>query len=136
MSPSRGKVLQGEGFKVEVEVNRHEGYLRAYVFDGTDSRAVSVALWALLGAQCRQYAMQRLLVVEDLEDTISTTDIDVVIDTMVDNGFAGIRTAFVELRDDYPVNEQGGILALEQGIIAQVFSNEIEARRWLLYGGD
>ncbi len=134
MSPQRGEVLQGEGFKVELEVKRQDGYLRAYVFDGVDSRAVSIALWRLLAAQCRRHAMARLLVVEDLEDTIDATDVDAVIQTMVDNGFAGIRTAFVELRDDFPVNEQGGILALEQGIDAQVFGNETEARRWLIYG--
>ncbi len=130
----RGDLLQGEGFKVEIK--RHGDYLRAYVFDGVDSREVSIALWTLLATQCRRHAMKRLLVVEDLEDTIASTDIDVIIETMIDNGFTDIRTAFVELRDDYPVNEQGGIQALERGITAQVFSNETEARRWLMYGVD
>lgn len=130
----RGELLQGEGFKLEIE--RHGDYLRAYVFDGVDSREVSIALWALLATQCRRYAMQRLLVVEDLEDTIAPTDIDAIIQAMIDHGFVSIRTAFVELRNDLQVNEQGGIMALERGITAQVFSNEIEARRWLLYGGD
>lgn len=130
------ELLQGEGFKVELEIKRRDDYLRAYVFDGVDSREVSIALWALLATQCRRHAMKRLLVVEDLEDTIASTDIDAIIATMIDNGFTGIRTAFVELRDDYPLNEQGGIQALERGITAQVFSNETEARRWLMYGGD
>ncbi len=136
MSQQRGEVLQGDGFKVALEIKRHDGYLRAYVFDGVDSRKVSVALWAFLATQCRRHAMKRLLVVEDLDDTIASADIDVIIDTMIDNGFTGIRTAFVELRDDYPVNEQGGIQALERGITAQVFSNETEARHWLMYGVD
>lgn len=134
MNQPQSELLQGDGFKVELE--RHGDYLRAYVFDGVDSRDVSIAMWTLLGEQCRRYSMQRLLLVEDLEDTVAIAAMEAVVEAMIDNGFAGIRTAFIDLRDDHLRNEGAEILALERGIMGQVFSNEVEARRWLLYGGD
>lgn len=125
--------LEGSGFKVDIE--RYGGHLRAYVFDGIDSRAVSIAMWTLLAAQCREYAVTRLLVIEDLDASVGDGDIEAIVQAMSECGFAGIRIAFVELRDDVPINEQGEILALERGITVQVFSNEADARNWLLYGG-
>ena len=134
MNQPRRELLQGHGFKVELE--RHGDYLRAHVFDGIDSRDVSIAMWTLLGAQCRRYAMRRLLLVEDLAETVALVEMAPIVQAMIDSGFADIRTAFVDLRDDHARNEEAEIIALERGVTGQVFSNEIEARRWLLYGGD
>jgi hypothetical protein len=128
------QLLQGEGFKVRVEPQ--SGYLRAHVFDGTDSLPVSIAMWKLLGEQCRHYRAERLLVLEDLVDTVELAEIDSVVRAMAGFGFAGIRIAFVEMGDDLFVNEHGEILAADHGIRAMVFSNETAARRWLLYGLD
>ena len=128
------QLLQGEGFKIQVEP--HAGYLRAHVFDGTDSLQVSIAMWKMLGEQCRHYRAERLLVLEDLADTVEHADIDEVVRAMARFGFAGIRIAFVELRDDFPGNEHAEILAADHDIRVMVFSNETAARRWLLYGVD
>jgi len=129
-----GQLLQGDGFKVQVDPR--SGYLRAHVFDGTDSVQVSIAMWKLLGEQCRHYRAGRLLVLEDLADTVELADIDAVVKAMATFGFADIRIAFVELRDDMPGNEHAEILAADHGIRVMVFSNETAARRWLLYGVD
>jgi hypothetical protein len=127
-----GCLLQGEGFKIGVEW--HGSYLRAHVFDGVDSLPVSIAMWKLLGEQCRQYGAGRLLVLEDLDDTVEVVDIDRIIETMLELGFGDIRIAFVELRGDMSGNEYGEILAVERGVTVRVFGNETQARRWLLYG--
>lgn len=129
-----GQLLQGDGFKVQVDPR--SGYLRAHVFDGTDSLQVSIAMWKLLGEQCRHYRAGRLLVLEDLADTVELSDIDAVVKAMATFGFADIRIAFVELRDDLPGNEHAEILAADHDIRVMVFSNETAARRWLLYGVD
>ncbi|MCJ0824629.1 hypothetical protein MQC88_01405 [Luteimonas sp. 50] len=128
------QLLQGEGFKVQVEPQA--GYLRAHVFDGTDSLQVSIAMWKLLGEQCRLFRAGRLLVLEDLADTVELAEIDSIVRAMAGFGFAGIRIAFVELRDDVSGNEHAEILAADHGIRVMVFSNEDAARRWLLYGVD
>ena len=130
---SNTRIVNGPGFRICYE--DEPGFLRAYVFDGTDSLAVSSAMWQMLGAECDAAGMQRLLVVEDLLETVESADIETVIAAVEAAGFGARRTAFVELRDDIQGSEQGEIYCRERGIALRVFSNEGEARRWLLYDG-
>lgn len=128
---SNTRIVNGPGFRIVYD--DEPGYLRAYVFDGTDSLAVSTAMWRMLGAECVATGAQRLLVVENLLSTVELGDLDAVVDVVEHAGFARLRTAFVELRDDIQGSEQGEIYCRERGIVLRVFSNEDEARRWLLY---
>ena len=127
-------LVDGEGFKVRIE--QQHGYLRAYVHDGRDSVAVSIAMWKLLSEQCALHGAKRLLVVEDLESTVDPDDIGKVIDAMAEFGFARIRTAFVEMQDDLQGSELGSILASERGVRVHVSNSEVVARHWLMYGDD
>ena len=129
---SNTRVVNGPGFKVCYE--DEPGYLRAYVFDGTDSVAISIAMWRMLGAECAAQSVDRLLVVEDLASTVETAELERLAQAMEEAGFASIRTAFVEMRDDLAGNEFGEILCRERGMAIRVFSDETEARRWLVYG--
>lgn len=125
-------VVEGPGFRIRFDV--HPGYLRAYVHDGEDSLAVSVAAWRMLADQCRAHGMQRLLVIEDLAGTVPDDEVPQVIDAMVDAGFGAIRVSFVEMQGHHQENEQGEILGLEHGLVVHVASSENAARQWLLYG--
>ena len=128
---TNARVVHGPGFKIRYE--EAPGFLRAHVFDGQDSVEVSQAMWRMLGAECRTVGLDRLLVLEDLASTVDAAGIEVVIASMLQAGFASRRTAFVELREDIQGSELGEILCCEHGIVARVFSNEDQARRWLLY---
>lgn len=125
-------VVDGPGFRIRFDVN--PGYLRAYVHDGEDSLAVSVAMWRLLADQCRAHKSKRLLVIEDLTGTVPDEDVAEVIQAMVDTGFGEIRVSFVEMQGHHRGNEQGEILGLEHGLAVHVASSENAARQWLLYG--
>ncbi len=126
------RTVDGPGFRIQYLPG--PGYLRAHVFDGIDSIDVSIAMWQMLGAECASQAIDRLLVVEDLAATVETGELERLAQAMEEAGFARIRTAFVELRDDLPGNEFGEILCRERGMTIRVFSDETEARRWLVYG--
>ena len=128
---SNTRVVHGPGFKVRYD--EEPGFLRAHVFDGSDSVDVSKAMWRMLGAECRTVGADRLLVIEDLAASVETADIEMVVDSMLQAGFAGLRTAFVELQDDLQGSEWGEILCRERGMVVRVFSNEEQARRWLLF---
>ena len=128
---TNARVVHGPGFKIRYE--EAPGFLRAHVFDGQDSVEVSQAMWRLLGAECRTVGSDRLLVIEDLASTVDAAGIEAVVASMHEAGFAQLRTAFVELREDIQGSELGEILCREYGISARVFSNEDQARRWLLY---
>jgi len=129
---SNTRVVAGPGFRICFD--DEPDYLRAYVFDGTDSLEVSSAMWRMLGDECRATGAQRLLVLEDLLSTVDVPDIRQVVDAMFDAGLAGVRIAFVELRDDIEGSELGESLCLEGGMTIRVVSQEPIARRWLIYG--
>jgi len=129
---SNPRVVDGPGFRIRYD--GEPGYLRAHVFGGTDSLGVSMAMWGMLGEECRAEGASRLLVLEELHSTVDIADVARVIDSMVDAGLAAVRVAFVELLEDIQGSEHGEILCLERGITIRTFSDEDSARRWLLYG--
>ncbi len=126
------RVAAGSGFRVVFD--DEPDYLRAYVFDGSDSVEVSSAMWHLLGEECRAVGARRLLVLEDLLSTVEVPQIEAVVDAMFAAGLVDVRIAFVELRDDIEGSELGESLCLERGMVIRIFSQEAQARRWLIYG--
>ena len=129
---SNTRVVNGPGFKVCYE--DEPGYLRAYVFDGTDSVAISIAMWRMLAAEGAAVGATKMLILEDLVSTVGLEDLGTVIDGIEAASMGRFRSAFVELRDDIQGSELGEILLQERGITIRIFSNENEARHWLLYG--
>ena len=129
---SNTRVVNGPGFKVCYE--DEPSYLRAYVFDGTDSVEVSIAMWRMLAAEGAAVGATRMLILEDLVSTVELQDLATVIDAIESAGMGRFRSAFVELRDDIQGSELGEIMLQERGITIRIFSNETEARHWLLYG--
>lgn len=129
---SASRIVDGPGFRIRYD--NQPGYLRAHVYDGVDSRQVSVAMWRMLADECRANGATRLLLLEELRGSIDRGELEETIDAMDHAGLAAFRIAFVELLDDIEGNEYGEILCRERGIIVRVFSDEDTARRWLLYG--
>lgn len=129
---SNTRVVNGPGFKVCYE--DEPSYLRAYVFDGTDSVEVSIAMWRMLAAEAAAVGATRIMVLEDLLSTVDLQELGQVIDAIEAAGMGRFRSAFVELRDDIQGSELGEIMLQERGITIRIFSNETEARHWLLYG--
>ena len=130
---SNTRVVNGPGFKVCYE--DEPSYLRAYVFDGTDSVEVSIAMWRMLAAEAAAVGATRIMVLEDLLSTVDLQELGQVIDAIEAAGMGRFRSAFVELRDDIQGSELGEIMLQERGITIRIFSNETEARHWLIYEG-
>lgn len=129
---SNTRVVAGPGFRICFD--DEPDYLRAYVFDGEDSQEVSIAMWRMLAAECEARQATRLLVLEDLLSTVDVPEIEGVIDAMEQAGIGKVRLAFVELRDDIQGSELGESMCLERGMVLRIFSQEAQARRWLIYG--
>ena len=129
---SNTRVVPGPGFRICFD--DEPGYLRAYVFDGTDSLEVSIAMWRMVAAECHAVRANRVMVLEDLVSTVAVADLDAVIDAVQDAGLSSVRIGFVELRDDIQGSELAEIYCRERGMQSRIFSREDEARRWLLYG--
>ena len=132
MTFRQSSVLEGDGFRISLEPN--PGYLRAHVTGDKDSIEVSLAIWRLLGNECRLRGASRLLMVEDLPGKLTPVEVGVMIETLYAEGFPDVRIAFVELAGSLVAGEHGEILAIELGFTVQAFSREADARYWLLYG--
>lgn len=128
---SNTRVVAGPGFRICFD--DEPDYLRAYVFDGTDSLEVSTQMWHLLGEECRAVGARKMLVLEDLLSTVEVPEIVQVVDAIFAAGLGDVRLAFVELRDDIQGSEFGESMCLERGMVLRIFSQEAEARRWLIY---
>ena len=124
MTPGRNvpAVLEGEGFRIRLEPQ--PGFLRAHVDGGEDSLAVSLAVWRLLGEECRVRGTTHLMVVEELTGTLSLDEVGVMIETLHAEGFPDVRIAFVDLAGNLSVGEHGEILAIERGFAVQAFPRE------------
>lgn len=116
-------------------VDVRDGYLRALV-RGEDSLEVSLAMWRLARAQCERVGAKRLLLVEDLNGNVPVEEAARVVEEIGRLGFADTRIAFVDLRGDPANDEHAETLALEGGLEVHVFTDEVVARLWLLYGSD
>ena len=125
-------LLEGQGFRIRLEPQ--PGFLRAHVTGGEDSLETSLAVWRLLGNECRTREVGRLLVVEELSGGLTREEVGTMIATLHAEDFPNIRIAFVELAGNPSPGEHGEILAIELGFTVQAFNREAEARHWLLYG--
>lgn len=126
------RVLQGAGFRICFD--DEPDFLRAYVFDGTDSLEVSLEVWRMLAEECAATDSSRLMVLEDLRSTVDLPGIEIVMDAICKSNISNVRLAFVELAQDIQGAEFAEILGVERGMTARVFSQEAEARHWLVYG--
>lgn len=129
---SNTRIANGPGFRICFD--DEPGYLRAYVFDGTDSQVVSIAMWQMIAAECDAIQARRLMVLEDLRSTVARPQLEPVVEAQVAAGLGKVRLAFVELRDDIEGGEYAEILCRERGMTMRIFGNETDARRWLVYG--
>ncbi len=75
---SNTRIVPGPGFRICFD--DEPGYLRAYVFDGTDSQEVSIAMWHMIAAECDAVQASRLMVLEDLRSTVEMPDLEPVVD--------------------------------------------------------
>jgi hypothetical protein len=107
-------------------------YLRAQVSGPEDTVEVSVAYWSEIAAACRDGAVRRLLVVEELEGTAQPSEMEAVVGFLLQLGFQDIRIAFVDATEDAALLVRAEIQVQKHGVTARVFRRESEAERWLL----
>jgi hypothetical protein len=110
-------------------------YLYAEVSGPNDNFEISMAYWTVVAEQCRLRQTKRLLVHERLGQYKGERNMTLLIDSIIALGFGDIRVAYVDaFVEDFPIAEQGEILAMERGIACRVVGSLQEAERWLWLG--
>lgn len=123
-------IVDGPGFTLTLEPRAH--YLYAHVAGPHDTLDVSLAYWTELAVQCEINAVERLLVVEDLEERSTLADIAEMVEVLSRIGFRDIRIAFVDGREDRGVLAAAELMAKSAGLTGRAFSEFAPAEAWLL----
>lgn len=132
MASTQRKIV-GDGFELHVSVVA--GILRAQVEGPHDTLAISMAYWTKIVEERTRSGLQRVLVIENLEETGSLDDLMPLLDHLIKLDLVGCKVAFVDSGSSQrSAQEHMTIVAREHGILAGVFGDENEAMIWLRHG--
>jgi hypothetical protein len=117
----------------KLEFERRPGYLYAYVSGEHDSLDISRRFWREIADECKRVKADKLLIVEDIEEVVSTMEMYQIASEIPQLGFTGVRIAFVDRYiEQQPANEFGEIVATNRGVFGKIFNDVREAEAWLL----
>ncbi len=116
-----------------VEIDKRDGYLHVVV-TGRESLADSKQMWCEIFEACATHGVDKVLVVENLQGTLSIGETSEVVKYIAELGIAeGVRVAFVDRQPmQYAINKFAETVAKNRGINGRVFFSEASATDWLL----
>lgn len=118
-------------YNLEFE-NRPE-YLYAHVSGEHDSLNISRQFWREIADEATRLKPARLLIVEDIKESVSQMDTYQIASEIPNLGMNAIRIAFVDIYIEHQaLNEFGEIVATNRGIYGKIFNDVDEAEKWLL----
>ncbi|HEX8370811.1 MAG TPA: hypothetical protein VF604_19855 [Pyrinomonadaceae bacterium] len=111
---------------------RRPDYLYAYVGGEHDSLEISLAFWREIAEECRNAPARKVLIEEDIEESVSMLEMYQIAAEIPQMGFANVLVAFVDrFLEQQNLNEFGELVATNRGLRAKVFNNVKEAEKWL-----
>jgi len=116
----------------EFKIEQQPDYLRVVV-SGRETLADSKAGWQQIFAACREHGKHKVLVVEELDDTLSIGETYELVRYIDDTGLAKeIQVAFVDKKPmQYAINKFAETVANNRGFHGKVFFTEEAAQTWL-----
>lgn len=116
-----------------IEFEERADYLYAYVSADKDSLGISRQYWREIAEECRRTNYNKVLIVEDIKEIVSTTEMFQIASEIPNMGFSGTKIAFVDCYiEQRDLNEFGEIVATNRGIHEKIFNTVEEAEKWLL----
>ncbi|HEX8250184.1 MAG TPA: hypothetical protein VF599_18570 [Pyrinomonadaceae bacterium] len=115
-----------------IRFERRPDYLYAYVGGEHDSLAISLAFWREIAAECRNAQAKKVLIEEDIEESVSMVEMYQIAAEITQMGFAGVLIAFVDrFLEQQHLNEFGELVATNRGLRGKTFNDIKEAEKWL-----
>jgi hypothetical protein len=116
-----------------LEFEERTDYLYAFVSGDKDSVEICTQYWREIADECRRTKCSKVLIVEDIKESVSTTEMYQIASEIPDMDFSGIKIAFVDQYiEQHAVNEFGGLVATNRGLNVKLFNTAEEAEKWLL----
>jgi hypothetical protein len=116
-----------------IKFERRAGYLYVYVGGEQDSLEISLAFWREIAEECRRAEARKVLIEENIEESVSMLEMYQIAAEIPQMGFASVLIAFVDrFLEQQDLNEFGEMVATNRGLRAKVFNDVNEAEKWLL----
>lgn len=115
-----------------IEFEHRPDYLYVYVSGEQDSLEISRSYWLEIAAECQKSKCSKILIVEDIEGSVTTTEAYQLATEIPQMGFFGVRIAFVDrYLEQQEINQFAEIVATNRGLRAKIFNAVEEAEKWL-----
>lgn len=116
-----------------LEFDERTDYLYAYASGDKDNVEICTQYWHEIADECRRTKYSKVLIVEDIKQSVTTSEMFQIASRIPGFGFSGIKIAFVDQYTEHQaVNEFGGLVATNRGLYAKLFNTIEEAEKWLL----
>lgn len=120
------KPLQGLRFE------HRPDFLVVHAWAPRDSMELALHAWGKIAAECAAHKCKRVLVIEDVQEILSTIDIFEFVERMPELGLLGVTIALVDPHPEHLLKYRfGETAATNRGIILKLFDNVPEAEAWL-----
>ena len=117
----------------QIKFERRPNYLYAYVNGERDSLAISLGFWREIAAECERAQARKILIEEDIEESVSMVEMYQIAAEIPKMGFSGALIAFVDrFLEQQDVNRFGELVANNRGLRGKIFNDVKEAEKWLL----
>jgi hypothetical protein len=117
----------------QITFEHRSQYLYVYVSGEHDSYEISRRYWLEVADECGKTRYKRVLIEEDIEETVSITEVFQLASELPQMGFQGVRVAFYDrFAEHQESNEFGELVATNRGLVGRTFNKFEEAENWLL----
>lgn len=123
-------MMSSKGYNLLLE--RRAFYLFAKVSGPRDTLQISINYWTEIAEECARSPVERLLVLEELNEKSTVLDMAQMIQLLPQMGFKDMRIAFVDPKEDVGLLAFAEVRAHELGLTGHVFGGVDAAERWLL----
>ena len=121
----------------QITFEHRSQYLYIYVSGEHDSYEISRRYWLEVADECGKTGYKKVLIEEDIEETVSLAEVYQLASELPQMGFQGVRVAFYDrFAEHADLNQFGELVATNRGLLARVFNNLEEAENWLLDRND
>ena len=130
-------VVEGDFGPVTMTLDRGiPGVLRAYIRGEGGHADAALRRWRYNVTLARDLGLRNILVVLELSGAeIPKPAMAAMVSRVADLNLEGFRVGIVQTRHERQANDESGVLvAMECGITARVFSDELSALVWLHHG--
>jgi hypothetical protein len=121
----------------QINFEHRSQYLYVYVSGEHDSYEISRRYWLEVADECGKTGYKKVLIEEDIEETVSLPEVFQLASEIPQMGFQGVRVAFFDrFAEHEDLNQFAELVATNRGLIGRAFNNFEEAENWLLDRND